>query len=180
MILSIYKYGNIKWYVDEEFAVHKDMSIHTGGLTNTGMGGAYVKSNKQKLNSKRSTEAELVGVDDVLTQLIWTRYFLKEQGYEIYDNVIYQDNQIFIKLDKSCRQPSRKRTRNINIIYYFITERITNHEASMEVFYTLDMIRDYFTKALQGYQFKCFHHIILGIHEVDITSYNAPGRARIK
>ena len=70
--MSIEKSGNIKWYVDAEFAVHKDMRSHTGGFMTMSTGGAYVYSIKQNLNTKSSTEAELVGVDDVLTQVIWT------------------------------------------------------------------------------------------------------------
>ena len=101
LILSIDKSGNIKWYVDASFAFHKDMRSHTGGLMTMGKGGAYVNSRKQKLNNKSSTEEELVGVDDVLTQVIWNRYFLKEQGYMIHHNVIYQDNQIAIRLEKN-------------------------------------------------------------------------------
>ena len=89
LILSIDKSGNIKWYVDASFSVHKDMRSHTGGFVTMETGGAYVQSSNQKLNTKSSTEAELVGVDDVLTQVIWTRYFLKEQEYMIQDNVIY-------------------------------------------------------------------------------------------
>ena len=55
-------------------------------------GGEYMQYRKQKLNTKSSTDANLVGVDDVLAQVIWTRYFLKEQAYMIQSNVIYQDN----------------------------------------------------------------------------------------
>ena len=47
----------------------------------------------------------------------------------------------------------------------------------MQLFTTLDMIGDYFTKEIKGYQLRCFYNIILGIYEYDITSYNAPGRA---
>ena len=32
LILYMDKYGNIKWYFYAEFAVHKDMMIHTGGF----------------------------------------------------------------------------------------------------------------------------------------------------
>ena len=32
LILSINKSGNINWYVDAEFEVHKDMRSHTGGF----------------------------------------------------------------------------------------------------------------------------------------------------
>ena len=79
---------------------------------------------KQKLNTNSSTEAELVDVDDVLTQVIWTRYFLKEQGHMIHDIVIYQDKQSAIRLEKNGKRSSSKRKRHINIRYYFITDRI--------------------------------------------------------
>ena len=46
----------------------------------------------------------------------------------------------------------------------------------MELFPTLDMIGDYFTKALQGSQFHRFRNIILGIHKDDIPAYNTSGR----
>ena len=92
LILSIKKSRNIKWYVDAAFSVNKYTRSHTGGFMKMGTGGDYVKSRKQKLKTNSSTEAELVGVDDIMTQVIWTRYFLKEQGYMIQGNVIYQDN----------------------------------------------------------------------------------------
>ena len=109
LILSIDKSGNIKWYVDASFAVHKDMRSRTGGFMTMGTGGAYVESSKTKLNTKISTEDELVKVDDVLTQVIWNRYFLKEQGYMIHDNVILQDNQSAIRLQKNGKRSRRKR-----------------------------------------------------------------------
>ena len=46
----------------------------------------------------------------------------------------------------------------------------------MGFFPILDMIGDYFTKALQGYQFRHFRNIIVGTHEDDIPAYNASGR----
>ena len=46
----------------------------------------------------------------------------------------------------------------------------------MESCPTLDMIEDYFKKALQEYQFRRFRNIIVGIHEDEITAYNASGR----
>ena len=53
-------------------------------------------------------------------------------------------------------------------------------EASMDFYPALDIIGDYFMKALQGSQLHCFCNIIIGIHEYEITSYNTPGRALIK
>ena len=72
-ILSIDKYGNIKWYFDAAFVVHKDMRSHIGGFMTVLTGGYYVQYIKQKLITKSSTEAEVFRVDDVLTQVICTR-----------------------------------------------------------------------------------------------------------
>ena len=41
LTLSIENDGNIKWYVDAVFVVHKDMRIHTGGLLTMVIGRAY-------------------------------------------------------------------------------------------------------------------------------------------
>ena len=38
-----------------------------------GTNGAYVQSRKKKINTKSSTEAKIVRVDDVLTQVLWTQ-----------------------------------------------------------------------------------------------------------
>ena len=43
-------------------------------------------SQKQKLNAKSPIEAELLSVDDVLPQILWTQYFLEEQGYTVTAN----------------------------------------------------------------------------------------------
>ena len=46
----------------------------------------------------------------------------------------------------------------------------------MEFCLTVDMIKDYFTKALQGSQFCCFQNIILGIYEYEIPFNNGSER----
>ena len=56
-------------------------------------------SRKPKLNTKSSTQAELVGADDVLTNLLWTRYFMEAQGYK-QNPVLFQDNTSAILLEK--------------------------------------------------------------------------------
>ena len=68
----------------------------------------------------------------------------------IQDNVVYQDNQSAIRLEKNGKQSRSKSTSHINIRYYFITDRIMKQEASVEFCPTFDMIGGYLTKALQG------------------------------
>ena len=58
--------GTLTWAVDASFAVHGDFRSHTGALLTLGKGAAMASSMKQKINSKSSTEAELIGVDDAL------------------------------------------------------------------------------------------------------------------
>ena len=53
-------------------------------------------------------------------------------------------------------------------------------EATVEFCPTFDIIGDYFTKALQGYQFRRFRNIVIGIHEDEIPAYNASGRALLE
>jgi hypothetical protein len=57
---------------------------------------------------KSSTEAELVGVDDVMPQVLWTLYFLEAQGYNIDDKIIYQDYKNSILLETNRRGSSEK------------------------------------------------------------------------
>ncbi len=59
------------WYVDASFAMHPNMRGHTcGGLT-LGRGFSISVSTKQKLNTRSSTDSELVGVDDMMPIICW-------------------------------------------------------------------------------------------------------------
>jgi hypothetical protein len=83
----------IKWWIDASFTVHPDMHSHRGATMSLGKGSPISISTKQKLITKCLTEAELVGVDDAMALVVWTRNFLQAQGFIIEDNVVYQDNQ---------------------------------------------------------------------------------------
>jgi hypothetical protein len=112
----------VKWWVDASYAVHPDMRSHTGGAMSMGKGTAYGTSTRQRLNTKSSTEAELVGVNEVLPQILWIRYFLQEQGYTATESIVYQDNQSAILLEKNGKASSSKWTRHIKIRYFFVTD----------------------------------------------------------
>ena len=68
-----------------------------------GRGVLNTMSAKQKLNTKSSTEAEFVGESDAMSQIIWTRYLMEAQGYEIDENVIGQDNMSTMLLENNGR-----------------------------------------------------------------------------
>jgi len=52
--------------------VHEDLRSHTGSVMSMGTGALQAGSGKQKLNTRSSTEAALVGVDDAITKILWT------------------------------------------------------------------------------------------------------------
>ena len=153
----------VQWWIDGSYAVHPDMRGHTGAAMSMGAGVMYGSSTKQKLNTRSSTEAELVAVDDVLPQVLWTRLFLQEQGYAVSENVIHQDNQSAILLEKNGRASSGKRTKHINIRYFYVADKVANKEVSIAYCPTAEMIGDFFTKPLQGALFRRLRDFILNI-----------------
>lgn len=153
----------IKWWVDASFAVHPDMRSHTGAVMTLGRGAVFGMSTRQKLNTRSSTEGELVGVNDAMPQILWTRYFLQAQGHSTTESIIYQDNQSAILLEKNGRASSSKRTRHINIRYFFVTDRIAKKEVTVQYCPTGNMLADFFTKPLQGTPFRKFRDEIMNV-----------------
>ena len=151
----------IKWYVDSSYAVHPDMRSHTGAVLTFGKGAVYNKSRKQKLNTRSSTEAELVGTDDAMGQVLWTRYFMQAQGYDIHDNILFQDNQSSMRLEQNGRASSTKRTKHIDVRYFFIADRVASKEIRIVYCPTDEMWADFHTKPLQGYKFIYFRNLLL-------------------
>jgi hypothetical protein len=76
LVLSTDNLHVIKWYVDASFGVHVDKKSHTGGIMTYGGGAAQSISRKQKLNTRSSCKAELVGAADAATMILWTKMFM--------------------------------------------------------------------------------------------------------
>ena len=104
-----------QWWVDSSYAVHPDMRNHSDIIMTLGKGVTYSTSCKQKLNTKKSTEAELVAIDDAMGQILWTRHFLAAQGMPIPTTIIYQDNKSMIILAENGSTSSSKCTRHLNV-----------------------------------------------------------------
>jgi hypothetical protein len=167
LILSADGSGVLMWYVDASFAVHPNMRSHTGGGLTMGRGFPIVTSTKQRLNTRSSTESELVGVDDMMPIVVWSRYFLMAQGYGVTQNLLLQDNRSSMLLEKNGRASSGKRTRHINIRYYFVTDRVNMKEIEIEWCPTKEMVADFMTKPLQGSHFRRLRDLIMGMTKVE-------------
>jgi hypothetical protein len=126
LILSANGSGILEWWMDASFAVNPNMCGHSGGGLSLGRGFPIVSSTKQKINTRSSMEMEIVGADDFMPVICWTRYFTKAQCYGVKDKVLLQDNTSSIILENNRKASSSKRTKHINIRYFFITDRVSN------------------------------------------------------
>ena len=153
-------------WVDASYATHMDMKGHTGGGISLGIGLVASKSGKQKLNTKSSTEAEVVGASDYLPWTVWTTRFMEKQGYPIKYNIFYQDNQSAIRMERNGRKSCREKSRHIHIRYFFITDVVKREGINITYCRTEKMLSDFFTKPLQGGAFKCMRDYIMGISNI--------------
>ena len=153
----------IRWYVDASFAVHPDFKSHTGYVMTMGKGAIQSGSSKQKLNSRSSCEAELIGADDAATKILWTKFFLEAQGYAVRKNLLYQDNKSTMLLLKNGKRSSGKRTRALDIRYFFLHDQQEKGNVSVEYCPTKEMIGDFYTKPKQGKEFRKFRDLIMGL-----------------
>jgi hypothetical protein len=152
--LKIGEYKDVNAYIDAAYGVHTTSGrSHTGCSIVIGHAGpVYVKSSKQKIVTKSSTEAELVALSDTASQVIHLRNFIIAQGYEVGPAVIYQDNLSCMALMKKGG-PCSDRSRHINIRHFWLKERIDDHEVIVQHLGTESMFANMLTKPVQGAQF---------------------------
>jgi len=151
-----------EWWVDAAFAVHPDYKSHTGAIFSLGRGAIVSVSSKQKVNSRSSTEAEMIGIDDIVSKALWTRRFIEYQGFDLESNMVYRDNTSAMKLEENGRWSASKRTRHFDIKYFYVTDLIQRTEMSIKYCHTSNMWADYHTKPLTGPAFVKMRNVIMG------------------
>ena len=173
MILESDKDVHLLVYVDASYGVHVDGKSHTGVTISLGRGTVHVRSSKQKIVTKSSTEAELVGLSDSLGQVIWSRDFLVGQGYTMRTHStmsgrdttmsgrdFFQDNLSTMALATKGRSTS-ERTRHVHIRYFFVKDRVDSGEVCIKYMPTKLMLADILTKPLQGDLFRAMRKELL-------------------
>ena len=158
--------GIIRWWIDASYAVHDDMKGHTGATQSLGKGGIYSGSWKQRLVACSSTESELIGVYDILPQVLWMKQFLEEQGWKDSATIIYQDNTSSILLERKGQCSSTKWTKHMNTSYFYVTEQVKKKAVHVTHCPTEEMVGDFFTKPLQGSLFIRMHNYIMESEEL--------------
>ena len=132
LTLKVEDLSTIRWYVDAFYTVHPDCRGHTGAVMTLGKGATTSFSTKQKVNVQSLTEGELMGADDALPQVIWSKHFIEAQGRTVNNNIMCQDNKSCMLLETNGKFSSSKRTKHINNKYFLITDKIAQGDLELE------------------------------------------------
>ena len=109
---------------------------------------------KIKLNTRSSTETELVAVDAYMPEMLWSLYFIQGQGYGVEFVELHQDNISAQMLEVNGRFSSSKKTKHIKAKFFFIKDKVDQGEIKVKDCPTEVMWADILTKPLQGKGFR--------------------------
>ena len=143
--------------------IHPDMRSRTGTTYSLGVGATSSSSTKQKVNSRSSTVAELIGIDDKIAKVMWTKKFIECEGFPIKLNIVHQDNTSAIKLSENGRGSSEKRTRHFDIRLFYVMDLIERNEVTIKYCPSGEMITDYLSKPLVGGKFKLLRRCLMNL-----------------
>ena len=117
-------------------------------------------SNKHKRNSRSSTEAETVAVDDASSKILWSIQFLKHQGIKTRECRVHQDDKSAIQLEVNGRQSAGSRSRHMDITMFHIKDQVDQGKVVIKCCPTDQMIADFLTKPKQGSQFQLLRKLM--------------------
>ena len=146
-----------------------------------GRGDVFSLSSKQKVNSTSYTVAKSIDVDDNMNFVMWVKLFMEQQGLSLpiksiiknlgsQPSVLHKDNTSSIRLKAIGKKYSTKRTQNINIRYFYITDKIKSGDVLVVYHPTGKLIGDFLTKPLNRSPFKNHRYAIMGVDE-DTNEY---------
>jgi hypothetical protein len=163
--------GVLKWYVDGSHNAHWDCRGHGGAVFTLGRGATWSYSRKLKLNTRSSTETEIVTADMFMPEMLWSLHFIQAQGHEVECVGLYQDNISSQLLIKNGKMSSGKKTKHIKAKFFFIKDRVDDGEIKVIDCPTERMWADVMTKPFQG---TAFHVMRAELMNCDINYEDPP------
>ena len=113
-----------------------------------GLGVTHYRLSKKKLNTKISTESELVGASDYVPYNIWYVMFMHHQEYLDKSNKFLQENQSARRMEVNGRNYCTGNSQHIDTMDLFIRYWVDKKELSLVYCPTHLMLYYYFTKPL--------------------------------
>ena len=154
---------------DASYAEHHDAKSHTGGCIGfegyEGEGSYFIFiSNKQSIVAKSSCESELIALNTVAEHLVWLQDLLEGMGDQFVSGlpaIVQQDNTSTI-LIANRGSGTFKRTKHINVRYYWVKNLIDIGLMVLTYVPTALMVSDLLTKPIVGARFKVLTARLLG------------------
>jgi hypothetical protein len=137
--------------------VHVDAKSHSGTIINAGLelgSPAFLRSRKQKLVSRSSTETEFIALHDASPQVMWTRQLLEELGHAQGPATVFQDNQSTIFM-------AERGFGNFNRTRHSIRQLVDDKCLQIQYLPTGEMKADPLTKPITGTKFTQWRDEIL-------------------
>ena len=148
-----YSPGDLKltYWIDASYSLHHDSRGHSGIMATLGRNNApiYVKSQKQKLNTRSSTESELVATDEGVLHLLWFILVMNFLGYPSLPVTVYQDNQSTIRVCQTGQSKSG-RLKHMVVRYNFIHSQQENNIITFKYIKSSDMLADILSKPVDN------------------------------
>jgi len=148
-------------HIDAAFGSHRDGKSHTGVVVRVGNSTVLSRSVKQKIVTRDSTEAEIVGCSDFVIEAISVTEFLRGLGFAASRPVIYQDNESAILM--MTKGNGKDRTRHLRVRKYWVKEKFDDGELIVRYLKTNSMLGDLLSKAKVGKQFVVMRNAINGV-----------------
>ena len=137
-------------YIDASFSSHPGGAGHSAMVTFVGTTATILRSSKQKIGTKSSTEAELVALFDLYLVGLWLHAFLKSLGVALKTPIIYQDNKSAIALVQSLLN-KKLRSRHLNARRRVMYDEImVNRSVDIAYLQTSEMTADVLSKPVCG------------------------------
>ena len=149
--------------IDASYAIHPNAKGHTGviiSFENCG-GVTFVKSSKQKLVARSSTESELIALHDGVAQIAWVRQLMSQLGFQQRPTQVAQDNKSTMHMANKG-EGNHSRSKHINVRYFWVKQAIDDREIEIYHCPTSEMLADFMTKPTFGKSFIERRNLILG------------------
>jgi len=141
---------------------HNKLQGQTGIVVTVGQRNApvYVKSSKQRVTSRSSTESELIALDSALQHILWFKEVCSFIGYPQHPVHVFQDNRSTMSVCESGLSKSG-RIKHMAARYFFIKQHIDSGTVLLHYVQSENMLADSLTKPLSGDPFVKARKLLL-------------------
>jgi hypothetical protein len=152
------------YWIDASYNLHHDSRGQTGIVATVSRHNApiCVRSQKHKLHTRSSTEAELVATDEGVLHLLWMILVFDFLGYPQRPVTVFQDNQSTMRV---CQTGHSKngRLKHMVVRYNFIHGQQEAKIISFQYVKSADMIADIMSKPVSHSHFTKLRKLLLNL-----------------